>query len=251
MKKIILIFHSYLFNYRSIKGWGVVLKKTTVSNLNCQIFGKVTVINSVLKDDIVIHSNSNLFETKLYGNNKIGSNCTISSSEIGVYTYIAGDSFINEVSIGKFCSIGLGFKVGLGIHPTDFVSTSPFFYSPNFFSRNKIAEKEYFEEHKKTIIGNDVWIGVNVFINEGVTIGDGVIIGAGAVVTKDVPNYSIVGGVPAKIIKQRHPQDVINTLNDIKWWDNDLQWFERHKEIFQKPLINSFYLKDITKKIDL
>ena len=248
MKRIILIFHSYLFNYRSIKGWGVVLKKTTVSNLNCQIFGKVIVINSVLNDEIVVHSNTSLFKTKLNGKNKIGSNCNISSSEIGSYSYIAGDSFINNVSIGKFCSIGLGFKVGLGIHPTDFVSTSPFFYSPTFFSKDRIAEKDYFSEHKKTIIGNDVWIGVNVFINEGVTIGDGVIIGAGAVVTKDVPSYSIVGGVPAKVIKQRHPQEIIDILNDIKWWDNDFHWFERHKDIFQKPLISSFDLKDIKKK---
>lgn len=248
MKRIILVLYSYFFYYKVIKGWGVVLKRTTVSNLNSQFFGNVALIDSVLKDYVIIESNSSLFETKLYGNNKIGSNCTISGSEIGSYTYVAGDSFLSNVIIGKFCSIGLGFKVGLGIHPTDFVSTSPFFYSSAFFLKTTIAEKNYFEEHKKTIIGNDVWIGANVFVNEGVTIGNGVVIGAGAVVTKDVPNYSIVGGVPAKIIKPRHSQEIIDVLNDSKWWDNDFQWFERYKELFQKVVKNSIDLKDITKK---
>ena len=72
---------------------------------------------------------------------------------------------------------------------------------------------------KKTIIGNDVWIGQRVVVKSGCRIGDGAVVGAGAVVTKDVPPYAIVGGVPAKVIRMRFSEDIIERLKEIKWWD--------------------------------
>lgn len=145
----------------------------------------------------------------------------IAQAKIGDYTYISINSIISYTEIGKFCSIGPNFFCGWGIHPTNFISTSPMFYSTmeqngfSLCSRNKITER------KQITIGNDVFIGANVTILDGVTIGDGAVIGAGAVVVKDIPPYAVAVGVPAKVIKYRFTPEQIKALLEIKWWDFD------------------------------
>lgn len=93
----------------------------------------------------------------------------------------------------------------------------------------------------KVVIGNDVWIGAYAKIVEGVRIGDGAVIAAGAVVTKDVPPYAIVGGVPAKIIKYRFEEKQIKQLLELKWWNKDIAWLKTHAEKFRdvQELLNS------------
>lgn len=127
--------------------------------------------------------------------------------QLGDHSYIARNAQAANVSIGKFCSIGPNFCCGLGIHPLDGFSTSPYLY-PNGA-----------EEHKPVFIGNDVFIGANVTILDGVTIGDGAVIGAGAVVTKDIPPYAIAVGVPAKTIKYRFDENTQQLLLAEKWWE--------------------------------
>ena len=114
--------------------------------------------------------------------------------------------------IGKFCSIACGAKFifNSANHTLSSLSTYPF---PIFFEANAQDNKG------NIIVGNDVWIGYEAVIFAGVTIGDGAIIGTRAVVTKDVPPYTIVGGIPAKPIRKRFSENVINTLLLIKWWD--------------------------------
>jgi acetyltransferase-like isoleucine patch superfamily enzyme len=156
-------------------------------------------------------------------------------SELGDYSYVARNSQIYNTKIGKFCCIGPNVMMGMGAHPSSqFVSSHPLFYSTLGQSSGLvIVDKNLFDEFPSTEIGNDVWIGNNAIIKYGVTIGDGAIIGAGAVVTKDVEPYSIVGGVPAKIIKYRFTQGQIEFLQNFKWWDKDFEWIKANKHKFE------------------
>ena len=126
-------------------------------------------------------------------------------------------------------------------HPTSYITTNPFIY---YKSRGIVTEDRLDlidkEKNKKVIIGNDVWIGENVTLLPSVKIGNGAIISAGSIVTKDVPDYAIVGGVPAKIIKYRFSKEEIKILNDIKWWEwpnekikQNINYFTSNEEFFK------------------
>jgi len=134
--------------------------------------------------------------------NVIYENAKLHNVKLGDFSYVGTENKISNTVIGKFCCIGPEVLIGLGMHPTSkFVSSHPIFYSLAKQSGLTFADKQYFEEHKVTTIGNDVWIGARSIILDGVSVGNGAIIAAGSVVTKDVLPYSIVGGVPAKLIK--------------------------------------------------
>ena len=123
--------------------------------------------------------------------------------------------------IGKFCSIACGakFLFNSANHTLSSLSTYPF---PLFFEEWGLEKRnvaESWDNKGDIVIGNDVWIGYEAVIMAGVTIGDGAIIGARAVVTKDVPPYTVAGGIPAKPIKKRYPEETIAALSELKWWD--------------------------------
>lgn len=135
--------------------------------------------------------------------NVIYGNSTLVNTILGDYSYIGGQCKIQYATIGKFCSIAEGVKIGLGIHPTHLPSTHPAFYSSQSHWDIMPDVSLDITEYKPIIIGDDVWIGTNAMVLDGVRIGNHAVVAAGAVVTKDVPEYAIVGGVPAKIIKYR------------------------------------------------
>ena len=150
---------------------------------------------------------------------------------LGDYSYIAKNSSVSNCVIGKFCSIGPNFCCGLGIHPTNGVSTAPMFYSTAKQNGLSLCKKRKVEESKQTIIGNDVFIGINVTILDGVKVGDGAVIGAGAVVTNDIPPYAIAVGVPARVVKYRFDEATIKGLLEKQWWngsEEDLKKVERN-----------------------
>ncbi len=129
-------------------------------------------------------------------------------------------SWVNIESIGSFCSIAKNVSITGLNHPYTYITTSPVAYHPSRgFVEQEELPKDFYKKNRKVIIGNDVWIGDNVTILPSVKIGDGVIIGAGSVVTKDIPDYSIVVGVPARVIKYRFSKSEIDKLGKIKWWE--------------------------------
>lgn len=150
---------------------------------------------------------------------------------IGDYSYVSTNSRMARVTIGKFCSIGPNFCCGLGLHPTSGVSTAPMFYSTARQNGMTLCKATKYEESKDTHIGNDVFVGANVTLIDGVSIGDGAIVGAGAVVTKDIPPYAIVVGVPARVIRYRFDERQIESLLQLEWWNRpkqELNRVERH-----------------------
>jgi acetyltransferase-like isoleucine patch superfamily enzyme len=159
--------------------------------------------------------------------NTIYDNVILNESRLGDFTFIASNTQISKTTIGKFCSIGPDCKIGLGKHPSkDFVSTHPIFYSILKQAQVTFAQESYYNEFSKVIIGNDVWLGANVIVLDGINIGDGAIIAAGSVVTRDVPPYAIVGGVPARIIRYRFEKSQIEKLLQTKWWDMDINYLK-------------------------
>lgn len=139
--------------------------------------------------------------------------------KLGDYSYIAKNCTVSHCEIGKFCSVGPNFCCGLGLHPTNGISTSPMFYSMAKQNGTTLCSGNKVEEVKRTTIGNDVFIGANVTVLDGVHIADGVVIGAGAVVVNDIPPYAVAVGVPAKVVKFRFDEDTIKSLLDRKWWN--------------------------------
>lgn len=172
---------------------------------------------------------------------------------IGRGSYIGANSIITG-NIGQFCSIASNVSFITKTHPTsEFVSTSPAFYSLKrqnglAFIKEQLFDEEPLLEGKDYSIevGNDVYIGYGVTIIGPCKIGDGAIIAANSTVVKDVEPFTIVGGVPAKKIKMRFETDEIEFLQNLQWWNKDLQWLNEHASLFKsiKTMKNELQLED-------
>ncbi len=170
------------------------------------------------------------------------------NSSLGSYSYVGNDTWVTNADIGNFCSISNEVNIGLASHTLSFLSTSPIFTEVYNGTGHSWTDKNVEEADvcPRTFIGNDVWIGSRAMIKSGLTIGDGAIIGAGAIVTKDVPPYAIVVGVPARVIRYRFDEKTIGQLLEMKWWKMTDEELKHKINLFQQPVTDSLIMDYIT-----
>lgn len=173
-------------------------------------------------------------ESKLGKYVKINSGSQLFKSEVGDYSYCGYDCNILYTTIGKFCCLSDNIIIGGVNHPMHFVSMSSVFLNHQDSSQIKLGNLNYLPI-EYTYIGHDVWIGNRALIKSGVTVGSGAVIGAGSVVTKDVPAYAIVGGNPAKILKYRFDEEIIERLLKSEWWNLEEDILKKLSTHFNEP----------------
>ena len=168
-------------------------------------------------------------DAQFEGANKIYPNSSFHGS-LGYGSYIGPNCEV-AAQVGRFTSIAPYVRTNAGAHPFEepYATCCPMFYSLRRQNGHTFADHSVFVESKGLpVVGNDCWIGENAFLVGGITINDGAVVLAGAVVTKDVPPYAIVAGVPAKIVKYRYDEDTIKFLLNMKWWDKDIEWLKNN-----------------------
>lgn len=170
----------------------------------------------------------------LHARTRIGAASQVIDSTIGRYTYCGTDCVVVNAEIGSFSSIADLVMIGGATHAMDHVSMSPVFHAGrNRFKRIFSAVSP--PETPRTTIGHDVWIGHGAKIAAGVKIGNGAVVAMGSVVTHDVAPYSIVGGVPARLLRERFPPHVAQKLVALAWWDWSEEMLEKRAHFFTDP----------------
>ncbi|MFC0244417.1 DapH/DapD/GlmU-related protein [Falsochrobactrum ovis] len=168
-----------------------------------------------------IHPSAQLKSTKLGRYVEVGERVILREVEAGDFTYFERNGEGIYAEIGKFCSIAANVRINALEHPVERLTTHKVSYRPNEYFRHIGLDGDFRKRRqaKRVVIGNDVWLGHGAVILPGVTIGHGAVVGAGAVVSKDVPPYHIVAGVPAKVLRKRFDDQIIERLLALNWWD--------------------------------
>ncbi len=179
-----------------------------------------------LSETPYIHPSAHVTDSVLGRYTEVGSGCRVAHSTLGDYSYCVENTQIAYATIGKFANIAAHVRIYASMHPHQRASLHHFTYRSAWYFEDAADDEEFFEWRASTPIeiGHDTWIGHGAVVMPGVTIGTGAIIGSGAVVTKDVPDFAVAVGVPARTIRQRFPDAVARRLMDLAWWD----WDHRH-----------------------
>ncbi len=210
MKKILKHLLKYIYNKYRFRGKGVILPYSADVSIGSEIEG-----------DCVFYKHASF-------HGKLGRGTIISSGP-----HLAAD-------VGRYCSIG-SVQCIVARHPmkAPYVTTSPCFYSLKkqlgytYAKEQSFKEFKYFDETREIAvkIGNDCWVGPEVCLIGGIEIGDGAVVLSRAFVTKDVPPYAIVGGIPAKVIGYRYDEETIKLLQKVQWWNLPVEWLKEHSDL--------------------
>ena len=170
-----------------------------------------------------IHPSADVRDCTLGAYTEVGARTSLIETSMGDYSYIVNDGDVIYTTIGKFCSIAAMVRINPGNHPMWRATQNHFTYRASAYFDDAEDEAEFFDWRRAhpVAIGHDVWIGHGAIILPGRNVGTGAVVAAGAIVTRDVPPYAIVAGVPARVVRQRFPDDVAERMQALAWWDWD------------------------------
>jgi len=171
----------------------------------------------------LVHETARVVNSTLGRYTEVADRCRLDEVEMGDYSYIMQDGAVWCATIGKFANIAAAVRINATNHPTWRPTLHHFTYRAADYFDGAENDHDFFSwrRENRVTIGHDVWIGHGATVLPGVTVGDGAVIGAGAVVSRDVAPYTIVGGVPAKLIRERFPKPVAERMQALAWWDWD------------------------------
>lgn len=217
--------------------------------LSCHIATYAEVMESSLDEEVAVDSYTQVVHSKLGRKVQLGRSNSILYSELGRYCYTGQNTTIRNAKLGKFNSISWNVSIGGNTHDMNKVTTHSFLVYPKW----GMGGNSNWESVKQACsLGSDIWVGAGVNILRGVKIGSGAIIGAGTVITKDVPPYAVVVGNPGRIIRMRCPEEIIEKMLEIAWWDFPIEVIQDNFNIFESKLTQEIVhkLSEIKKQVN-
>lgn len=231
---------------------GFLGQGSSISNVtgpkSSKIFGQCRVSDTILHEKATIGDFSTIRESEIGEMSSIQRHCDIWRLDLGRYTCVGRMSTIQGTKIGSFCALSWNLKIGGDDHDYHMLSTHPFWHNVSWGIAEDKEYSDFYHEkeyEEPCVIGNDVWIAAGVSICRNVHIGNGCVIGAGAVITKDIEPYSVVVGVPGKVIKKRFSDNIIERLERAQWWNLPINVIHDNLTLFRDSHLNEEILEKI------
>jgi phosphonate metabolism protein (transferase hexapeptide repeat family) len=190
---------------------------------------------STMPEGGIVGDGATVFDSVLGRWTEVGEDTRLLAVELGDYSYCDRNCDLANTTVGRFANIASSVRIGATDHPLDRASLHHFRYRAAKYWDDAADDEDWFAARRarRTTIGHDTWIGHGAQIKPDVVVGDGAVIASGAIVTKDVPPYAIVAGVPAKVVRFRQPPEIVERLQRLAWWDWDHQTIRERLDDFR------------------